>query len=115
MDISPIQPDNRPANVEWLLHDVETEWPFPKAHFNYVRLSLLNGSLADLVSLVQKIMQYVLTEHMNKDHHINRRQDVSSLAVTSNIKNTLSVMHMSWTSITSRSIYRIMSTSYLPS
>ena len=60
MDISPIQPDDRPSNVEWLLHDVETEWPFVEERFDYVHLSLLNGSLANFARIMEEIMRYVL-------------------------------------------------------
>ena len=75
MDISPIQPENRPENIEWLLHDVETEWLFPKEHFDYVRLSLLNGSLADFDRIMEKIMLYVLTRHTNNKLHTYQSLD----------------------------------------
>ena len=57
IDISPIQPKQKPSNVEWVLHNVETEWPFPNDHFDYVHLSLLNGSFADFDKIVERIAQ----------------------------------------------------------
>lgn len=57
MDISPIQPEQRPSNVVWVIHDMEQEWPFPEQHFDYIHASLLNGSVADLSKLIQTIVQ----------------------------------------------------------
>lgn len=58
MDISPIQPKEKPSNVEWLLQNAESEWPFQKAHFDFVRLSLLNGSFQDFGSIMEIVVQY---------------------------------------------------------
>ena len=41
MDVSPIQPGKKPANVEWTIHDMEKDWPFPDEYFDYVHLSLV--------------------------------------------------------------------------
>jgi ubiquinone/menaquinone biosynthesis C-methylase UbiE len=60
MDISPIQAEEKPSNVEWMLHNVETELPFPNDEFDYVRLSLLNGSFADFGKTMKTIVQYVI-------------------------------------------------------
>lgn len=58
MDISPIQPKDNPPNVEWLLQNVETEWPFPSESFDYIHLSLLNGSFPDFSRIMQTIVKY---------------------------------------------------------
>lgn len=60
MDISPIQPKEKPSNVEWVLHNVEAEWSFPNDHFDYVRLSLLNGSFADFGETMRTVVRFVL-------------------------------------------------------
>ena len=60
MDISPIQPEEKPPNVEWVLHNVETEWPFANDQFDYVRLSLVNGSFADFGEIMKTLVRYVM-------------------------------------------------------
>lgn len=47
MDVSPIQPEKKPTNVEWHTHDLEHEWPFPEAYFDFIHLSLVHGCVAD--------------------------------------------------------------------
>lgn len=47
MDVSPIQPQKKPANVEWYTHDMENEWPFPEDYFDFIHLSLVHGCVAD--------------------------------------------------------------------
>lgn len=58
MDISPIQPQNKPDNVEFLIHDMEKQWPFPDEHFDFIQLSLVQGNVADWGELMQKIVRY---------------------------------------------------------
>lgn len=57
MDISPIQPKNKPANVEWILHDMEQEWPFACNYFDFVHLSLVHGCVADWEEMMAKIVR----------------------------------------------------------
>lgn len=55
MDVSPIQPERKPANVEWCTHDMEQEWPFPESHFDFIHLSLVHGCVADWHNMMEKM------------------------------------------------------------
>ena len=57
MDTSPMQPTERPANVEWVMLDMQTVWPFPNDHFHFIHLSLVHGCVADWSEMMLKIEQ----------------------------------------------------------
>ncbi|GAB7359931.1 hypothetical protein MBLNU230_g7457t1 [Neophaeotheca triangularis] len=60
MDVSPIQPTNKPANVDWLVQDMEEQsWPFPQEHFDMVHLSLVHGCVADWDKFMRKMLSFV--------------------------------------------------------
>ena len=60
MDLSNIQPEDKPSNVEWIVHDMEKEWPFPEQHFDFVHLSLVHGCVANWNRMMETIVQYAL-------------------------------------------------------
>lgn len=51
--------DSKPDNVEWVLGDVEKEWPFEKESFDLIHLSLVHGCVADWGGMMTKIKRYV--------------------------------------------------------
>jgi len=57
MDVSPIQPQHKPANVGWIVHDMEKDWPFAAAYFDFIHLSLVHGCVADWDEMMTKIVQ----------------------------------------------------------
>ena len=57
MDISPIQPGTKPAKVEWLLHDMEKEWPLPEEYFDFIHLSLEHGCVADWDAMMARTLR----------------------------------------------------------
>jgi len=57
MDISPIQPKAKPANVEWLVHDMEKDWPLPEEYFDFIHLSLVHGCVADWTVMMDEILR----------------------------------------------------------
>lgn len=60
LDVSPIQPKNKPAGVEWLLLDFENQtWPFPEEHFDLIHLSLVHGSVVDWDTTMAKLVKSV--------------------------------------------------------
>ena len=59
MDVSPIQPKNKPEHVEWVLLDMEKEWPFPDDEFDLVHLSLVHGCVSDWDAMMAKMARYV--------------------------------------------------------
>lgn len=59
MDVSPIQPKRKPANVEWFTHDMESGWPFPKDYFDLIHLSLVHGCVADWKQMMTKIVEHL--------------------------------------------------------
>lgn len=59
MDVSPIQPKNKPANVEWITQDMEDEWPYPESYFDLIHLSLVHGCVADWGKMMQKITKHL--------------------------------------------------------
>ncbi|QIW96425.1 hypothetical protein AMS68_001943 [Peltaster fructicola] len=59
-DVSPVQPANKPENVEWIVLDFENgKWPFPENHFDLIHLSLVHGCVTDWEKTLTHIMQYV--------------------------------------------------------
>lgn len=63
MDISPIQPAKKPANVDWIVHDMEKDWPVPEDYFDFIHLSLVHGCVADWRSMMNKIVGSVGKRH----------------------------------------------------
>ncbi|KAI9710045.1 MAG: hypothetical protein M1812_007509 [Candelaria pacifica] len=59
IDISPIKSDNKPSNVTFQVEDAEKPWSFPDDHFDFVHMSLMHGSVADWLALVQKIKRHL--------------------------------------------------------
>lgn len=57
MDISPIQPQKKPANVEWFTQDLEQEWPFPEEYFDFIHLSLVHGCVSDWGQTMAKMVK----------------------------------------------------------
>ncbi|KAF2206230.1 hypothetical protein CERZMDRAFT_115866 [Cercospora zeae-maydis SCOH1-5] len=69
MDVSPIQPtNNKPANVEWIVHDMEeSDWPFPaqqedgtEGYFDLIHLSLVHGCVADWEQFMRKVVKHLV-------------------------------------------------------
>ncbi|CZT19001.1 uncharacterized protein RCC_04846 [Ramularia collo-cygni] len=60
MDISPIQSYKKPANVEWFVHDLEQEWPFPEGYFDLIHLSLVHGCVADWHKTIGMMMKHLV-------------------------------------------------------
>ncbi|KAK4545288.1 hypothetical protein LTR36_003468 [Oleoguttula mirabilis] len=60
MDVSPVQPTSKPANVEWIVPlDMEKEWPFAEDYFDFVHLSLVHGCVADWAAMMGKIVRHL--------------------------------------------------------
>jgi metalloendopeptidase OMA1, mitochondrial len=58
MDLTTIQPEERPANVRWVVHDMEVEpWPFPEQHFDFIHVSLVHGCIADWEKMMARIVR----------------------------------------------------------
>lgn len=57
-DVSPIQPKNKPANIEWKVLDIEGEWPFPENSFDLIHLSLVHGCVQNWPATLSKIVRY---------------------------------------------------------
>lgn len=57
MDVSPIQPKTKPASVEWIVSDMEKEWPFADGYFDFIHLSLVHGCVADWDKMMEKIVR----------------------------------------------------------
>lgn len=59
MDVAPTQPHNKPENVEWILQDMEQDWPFPPNCFDFIHLSLVHGCVADWDKMMAKVSQHL--------------------------------------------------------
>lgn len=71
MDISPIQPTQKPANVEWITQDMESSssssseeeaaaaWPFPENYFDLIRLSLVHGCVQNWNTFMSKLVRHL--------------------------------------------------------
>lgn len=71
MDISPIQPVQKPANVEWITLDMEsssssssseakeTPWPFPENYFDLIHLSLVHGCISNWPTFTSKLIHHL--------------------------------------------------------
>lgn len=59
MDVSPIQPKSKPANVEWFTQDMESEWPYPEEYFDMIRLSLVHGCVSDWDQMMEDITRHL--------------------------------------------------------
>jgi SAM-dependent methyltransferase len=59
MDVSPIQPHKKLANVEWITHDMEKEWPYPDDYFDYIHLSLVHGCVGDWSNMMAKMTRHL--------------------------------------------------------
>ncbi|KAL8985135.1 MAG: hypothetical protein Q9205_001073 [Flavoplaca limonia] len=46
-DLSPIQPNTRPPNLNFEIDDCCSDWVYPKDHFDYIHIRQLYGSVAD--------------------------------------------------------------------
>lgn len=57
MDVSPIQPKSKPANVEWIVHDMEQDWPFAEEYFDFVHLSLVHGCVVEWGQMMRQIVR----------------------------------------------------------
>jgi SAM-dependent methyltransferase len=60
LDVSPIQPANKPANVDWVVRDMEDDWPFPPDHFDFIHLSLVHGCVADWAKMMTKVLAHLV-------------------------------------------------------
>ena len=58
MDVSPIQPENKPENVDWAVGDMEKGWPFADDEFDLVHLSLVHGCVTNWDAMMKKIVKY---------------------------------------------------------
>ncbi|KAK5129101.1 hypothetical protein LTR08_003921 [Meristemomyces frigidus] len=59
MDVSPIQPEAKPARVQWVVHDMELAWPFAGDYFDFIHLSLVHGCVADWDAMMRKIVSHL--------------------------------------------------------
>ncbi|KAK3352900.1 S-adenosyl-L-methionine-dependent methyltransferase [Lasiosphaeria hispida] len=73
-DISPIQPTWVPPNCKFEIDDCLLEWTWPLAHFDYVHLRCLYGSIPDWESLYAKAFRHLKPggwlENMEMDFRI---------------------------------------------
>ncbi|KAF6798902.1 SAM-dependent methyltransferase [Colletotrichum sojae] len=47
VDVSPIQPTWTPPNCKFQIDDIEQPWTWPEGHFDYIRVSNMEGCVAD--------------------------------------------------------------------
>lgn len=59
MDVSPIQPQKKPANVEWITHDMENDWPYPDDYFDFIHLSLVHGCVGNWDEMMAKMSRHL--------------------------------------------------------
>ncbi|KJX98709.1 hypothetical protein TI39_contig397g00004 [Zymoseptoria brevis] len=59
MDVSPVQPQKKPANVEWFTNDMEKDWPFPDEYFDFIHLSLVHGCVGNWDEMTAKMMRHL--------------------------------------------------------
>ncbi|KAM5432803.1 hypothetical protein MferCBS31731_007329 [Microsporum ferrugineum] len=59
-DLSPVQPGQVPPNVQFYVDDAsESDWLWPKDHFDYIRSSMLLGALDSYPSLIKTALTYI--------------------------------------------------------
>lgn len=58
-DISAIQPSYIPPNCRFEIHDVESDWTFPKNHFDLIHIRYLVGSIGDWDALMKKAFDHL--------------------------------------------------------
>jgi hypothetical protein len=58
-DISPIQPPWVPPNCEFQMDDAQLEWTWPEAHFDYIHVRDLYGSIGDWPALYKTAFRHV--------------------------------------------------------
>ncbi|KAF3480400.1 uncharacterized protein GIQ15_05747 [Arthroderma uncinatum] len=59
-DLSPVQPGQVPPNVQFYVDDAtESDWLWPKDHFDYIRSSMLIGALDSYPSLLKTAFGYI--------------------------------------------------------
>lgn len=56
LDLSPIQPDYVPPNVQFVVDDIEHEngWDYPENHFDYIHLRNTLYSIKDPRALIER-------------------------------------------------------------
>lgn len=60
VDLSPIQPEWVPANVRFMVDDVEDEWLRPKNHFDYIHSRHMVMAIKNWPKLLKQALEYVL-------------------------------------------------------
>jgi len=55
VDLSPIQPSFTPPNCKFEIDDVTSVWTYPAAHFDFINIRTLYGSIADWPALYAQI------------------------------------------------------------
>ncbi|KAK2827791.1 hypothetical protein FQN49_007339 [Arthroderma sp. PD_2] len=59
-DLSPVQPGQVPDNVQFYVDDAsESDWLWPKNHFDYIRSSMMLGALDSYPSLISTAFGYI--------------------------------------------------------
>src|SRR5271155_4740725 len=56
-DLSPIQPDLIPPNLQFLVDDIEDSWGYEDQPFDYVHARFLAGSMLDWPKLMRQAYQ----------------------------------------------------------
>ncbi|KOS19987.1 Trans-aconitate 2-methyltransferase [Escovopsis weberi] len=61
MDLSPIQPDWVPENVQFVVDDIEHEggWTYPEESFDYIHLRHVTSFISDRPQLWERILQHL--------------------------------------------------------
>ena len=57
-DLSPIQPDTRPPNLNFEIDDCCSDWVYPNDHFDYIHIRQLYGSVADWPKFYRQCYEY---------------------------------------------------------
>ncbi|SPN99044.1 related to methyltransferase [Cephalotrichum gorgonifer] len=61
LDLSPIQPDYVPPNVQFVVDDIEHEngWDYPENHFDYIHIRHVLGSIKDPRGLIERAFRHL--------------------------------------------------------
>lgn len=59
IDLSPIQPSFTPPNCKFEIDDVTSPWTYPPAHFDFINIRGLYGSVADWPALYAQIFEHM--------------------------------------------------------
>lgn len=59
IDLSPIQPSMQPSNCHFEIDDCTSPWVYPEAHFDFIHIRGLFGSVSDWPSLYSSIYTHL--------------------------------------------------------